>query len=145
MHLDEYLGLSADAPQAFGTYLRHHLLERVKPGQVHYLEGNAISPEEECRRYADLLRESPPDIACMGIGENGHLAFNDPEIADFADPARVKVVKLSEQCRLQQVHEGCFPALDQVPTHALTLTIPALISPRWLYCMVPGPTKEGCG
>lgn len=141
-HLDEYIGLPDDAPQRFVWYLKEHIFERVNPGKVYYLNGNPISPAEECERYSRLLKEHPLDIACIGIGENGHIAFNDPPFADFADPHAVKVVELDEKSRLQQVHDGCFSSLDQVPTHALTMTVPAIMSAHWLYCMVPGPTKR---
>jgi len=141
-HMDEYLGLSAEAPQSFRRYLKEHLFDRVHPGEVYLLRGETPSPEEECGRYADLLAEAPIDIVCLGIGENGHLAFNDPPVADFADPKMVKVVQLDEACRRQQVHDGCFARLEEVPTHAITLTIPVLFSGGWLYCVVPGPTKR---
>lgn len=141
-HMDEYLGLPGESPQSFGAYLRDHIFAPVKPGIVHYLNGNARSPVEECHRYARLLRERPVDIVCMGIGENGHIAFNDPPVADFADPETVKVVTLEERCRLQQVHDGCFKNLDAVPTRALSLTVPALMSGRAIYCLVPGQTKS---
>ena len=140
-HMDEYLGLSADAPQGFANFLREHLFDLVRPGTIHYLNGQISNPEEECRRYGSLLESHPVDIVCAGIGENGHLAFNDPPVADFADPALVKVVELDNACRMQQVHDGCFPDIDSVPTHALTMTIPALIASRWIYTIVPGPTK----
>jgi glucosamine-6-phosphate deaminase len=140
-HMDEYIGLPADAPQGFGNFLRQKLFDRVKPGTVLYLNGQAPDPEQECRRYAALLQAHPVDIVCAGIGENGHLAFNDPPVADFADPFAVKVVDLDHTCRMQQVHDGCFSDLDSVPTHALTMTIPALVAARWIYTIVPGPTK----
>jgi glucosamine-6-phosphate deaminase len=140
-HMDEYLGLPPDAPQGFGYFLRQHLFDRTRPGKVHFLNGQASDPAAECRRYQALLEAHPVDIVCAGIGENGHLAFNDPPVADFADPVQVKVVELDRACRLQQVHDGCFSDLDSVPTHALTMTIPALMAARWIYTMVPGPTK----
>jgi glucosamine-6-phosphate deaminase len=140
-HMDEYIGMTADAPQGFGNFLREHLFESVKPGIVYYLNGQASDPTEECERYAALLEAQPVDIVCAGIGENGHLAFIDPPVADFADPEKVKVVQLDEPCRMQQVHDGCFSDFDSVPTHALTMTIPALMAARWIYTVVPGPTK----
>ncbi len=140
-HMDEYIGLTVDAPQGFGNFLREHLFDQVKPGTVYYLNGQASDPEGECKRYAALLEAHPVDIVCAGIGENGHLAFNDPPVADFADPVKVKVVQLDEACRMQQVHDGCFPDFDSVPTHALTMTIPALMAAQWIYTVVPGPTK----
>lgn len=140
-HMDEYIGLPADSPQGFGYFLREKLYDRVKPGLVHYLNGQTADPQAECRRYAALLAAYPVDVVCAGIGENGHLAFNDPPVADFADPLQVKVVELDEACRMQQVHDGCCPALDSVPSHALTLTIPALMAAPRIYTIVPGPTK----
>ena len=88
-----------------------------------------------------MLNEKPIDIVCMGIGENGHIAFNDPPVADFNDPKTVKVVKLDEVCRMQQVHDGCFRSIDEVPTHALSLTVPALMAAKYRFCVVPAPTK----
>jgi glucosamine-6-phosphate deaminase len=140
-HMDEYLGLPAGAPQRFGQYLREHLFDLVRPGKVHLIDSmNRV--DAECERYAALLNESPIDIVCLGIGENGHLAFNDPPVADFNDPQTIKVVELDPTCRQQQVNDGCFPSLDAVPTRALTLTIPTLMSGTHLFCSVPGPTKR---
>jgi glucosamine-6-phosphate deaminase len=140
-HMDEYIGLAPDAPQRFGRYLSDHLFDLVRPGRVHLID-SARPAEEECRRYAQLLQEASIDIVCLGIGENGHIAFNDPPVADFDDKAWIKPVELDEACRQQQVNDGCFASLEKVPTHALTLTIPALMSGRYLYCSVPGPTKR---
>jgi glucosamine-6-phosphate deaminase len=140
-HLDEYVGLPETAPQNFGQFLRGRLFEKVRPGEVHYLNGMARDPEAECKRYAALIREHPFDIACVGIGENGHLAFNDPPVADFNDPQSVKVVDLDLASRQQQVHDGCFKDLESVPRKAITLTIPVILSSRFIYCMVPAPTK----
>lgn len=141
-HMDEYVGLPDDAPQRFGNFLREHLFDCVQPERVEYIDGTAPDLEAECERYASLLTERPLDIVCAGIGENGHMAFNDPHVADFEDPKTVKVVELDRTCRMQQVHDGAFTTLDDVPTHALTLTMPALMSARRIYCMVPGPTKR---
>jgi glucosamine-6-phosphate deaminase len=138
--MDEYLGLPRDAPESFGRFLRDRLFDRVQPGIVHLID-SSNDAAAECERYARLLDASPIDIVCLGIGENGHLAFNDPPVADFHDPARVKVVALDLASRQQQVNDGCFPALDAVPTHALTLTIPALMSGARLSCVVPGQAK----
>lgn len=140
-HLDEYIGLPADSPQRFAQYLEDHILGRVPVGRVYLMDGNA-EPTAECQRYAALLAEHPLHIACVGIGENGHLAFNDPPVADFDDPEMVKVVELEHRCREQQVHDGCFPTLDEVPTHALTMTIPAIMAAKDVFCMVPGSTKQ---
>jgi glucosamine-6-phosphate deaminase len=140
-HMDEYVGLPGTAPQSFGRWLRDRIFGKVKPGQVHYLDGMAKDAGQECARYSKLLQASPPDITCMGIGENGHLAFNDPPVADFNDPHAVKVVELDLASRQQQVNDGCFDKLDAVPKTAMTLTIPTLLSAPWIYCMVPGPRK----
>ncbi len=140
-HMDEYLGLPADAPQCFGRFLSEQLFDRVHPGEVHLIR-DEDTPEEECWRYGRLLAAAPIDIVCLGIGENGHIAFNDPPVADFNDPALVKMVELDLASREQQVHDGCFSALEHVPTHALTVTIPTLLSGRSLFCMVPGAAKR---
>jgi glucosamine-6-phosphate deaminase len=140
-HMDEYVGLSRESPQSFGRWLRDHLFDRVRPGAIHYLEGSAADPVAECRRYGELLRDHPPEIVCLGIGENGHLAFNDPHVADFRDPLPVKLVEIDAVSRMQQVREGQFPAPDRVPRTALTLTIPALLSVPTLSCAVPGAQK----
>lgn len=140
-HMDEYIGLPQDAPQKFSRFLRDRLFDIVKPGKVHLIDSSG-QLEAECDRYEKLLREKPIDIVCLGIGENGHIAFNDPPVADFDDPRWVKPVELDDACRQQQVNDGCFPDFASVPTHALTLTIPALMSGKRLFCMVPGPTKR---
>lgn len=140
-HMDEYVGLPADAPQGFGNFLRERLFDSVKPGSVYYLNGQAEDPLAECERYAALLEENPVDIVCAGIGENGHLAFNDPPAFDTDDVPAVRVVELDLASRVQQVHDGCFSDLTEVPGHALTLSVPALVAARWVFTMVPGPTK----
>lgn len=140
-HMDEYVGLPADAPQGFGNFLRARLFDKVHLGCVAFIDGNAPDPLAECARYTALLNERPIDIVCAGIGENGHMAFNDPHVANFEDEVTVKLVTLDEVCRQQQVHDGAFPSIDQVPTTALTMTMPALMAATWLYCIVPGPTK----
>lgn len=140
-HMDEYIGLPADAPQRFSAFLSDKLFDRVHPGEVHLIDSTADA-EAECARYAALLSEAPIDVVCLGIGENGHIAFNDPPVADFDDPRIVKPVELDLICRQQQVNDGCFPQLDDVPQQAMTLTIPALFSGKRLFCMVPGATKR---
>lgn len=140
-HMDEYVRLPEEAPQSFRSYLGQHLFDLVCPGQVHLIDGNAPQLEGECQRYARLLEANPVDIVCAGIGENGHLAFNDPGVADFEDRKKVKVVELDERCRLQQVHDGCFTDLSEVPERAVTLTIPALMAAKWVYCVVLGLSK----
>lgn len=139
-HMDEYIGLPLDAPQRFGTFLSRGLFDEVKPGEV-YLIDSSSDIGAEAERYSGLVQEAPIDIVCLGIGENGHIAFNDPPVADFEDRAVVKSVELDRACRQQQVNDGCFGLLEEVPTHALTLTIPALFAGAHLFCMVPGATK----
>ena len=138
-HMDEYLGLDAAAPQRFGLWLKERLFDRLPFRAAHLIETDIAEPVEH---YEKLLRSAPIDLVCLGIGENGHIAFNDPPVADFDDPAWVKVVELEEACRQQQVNDGCFATLDDVPRQAITLTIPALLSGRRLVCTVPGPTKR---
>ena len=139
--MDEYVGLDKDAPQGFGNFLKERLFDQVPLREIHYLDGNSADPEQECTRYAALLEKYPTDIVCLGIGENTHLAFNDPHVADFNDPKIVKVVDLDQDCRLQQVNDGCFNNIDQVPTHALTITIPALFKSSYAYAVAPGDLK----
>lgn len=141
-HMDEYVGLSADAPQGFGNFLNEHLFSRVPFGKVYRLNPAAADAEAECLRYAELLNAYPADLVCLGIGENGHLAFNDPGEAKFDDPQVVKVVTLDNVCRQQQVNDGCFASIDEVPTHALSLTIPTLMRAPHLVCTVPAATKR---
>lgn len=140
-HLDEYKGMPVTHPASFRKYLRERILDKVQPKQVHYLNGDAPDAEAEVLRYENLLKEHPIDIACIGIGENGHIAFNDPPVADFNDPKLVKVVELDEACRKQQLGEGWFPTFDDVPTHALTLTIPAIMGCKHISCVVPDGRK----
>ena len=142
-HMDEYIGLDADAPQGFGNYLKRTFFEKVPLKQVFYIgKGpDSDSREKEITRYTDLLKRYPTDIVCLGIGENGHIAFNDPHVADFADPDMVKIVDLDLACRQQQVNDGCFVSLLQVPTHAYTLTIPALTIAEYMFCVVPTARK----
>jgi len=139
-HMDEYLGVGPENPAGFRKWIHDHIVERVRPGEAHYLDGLA-APDVECARYGDLLRRHPLDLCCLGIGENGHLAFNDPPVADFDDPLDVKVVDLDRQCRLQQVHEGHFPTVEDVPTQAMTVTIPALLRARRVVAVVPEARK----
>lgn len=142
-HMDEYIGLAPDAPQGFANFLRAAIFDKVPFRSVNCLDGVAATNDTaaECARYAALLDSKLVDITCMGIGENGHIAFNDPPVADFDDPELVKPVALDEICRNQQVHDGCFATLDDVPTHALTLTVPALMRAAQVFCVVPAQTK----
>jgi len=140
-HMDEYIGLSQDSPYSFAYFLNEKLFSKVPFKEVHLLNG-LNTAEDEVERYAGLLNQAPIDIICLGIGENGHIAFNDPDMADFNDPETVKIVTLDLQCRQQQVNEGCFPSLNDVPKIAITLTIPTLMSGNYLFCIVPGKSKQ---
>ncbi|GAB2992718.1 hypothetical protein GCM10027284_07110 [Cyclobacterium sediminis] len=140
-HMDEYIGLSKESPALFSNFLRRHLFDQVPFKEVHLLDGEA-DPKAEVARYSDLLNEAPIDIVCLGIGENGHIAFNDPSVADFQDPQTVKEVVLETPCRQQQVNDGCFAQLSEVPETALSLTIPTLINADHLICVVPGAAKR---
>ena len=139
-HMDEYVGVGPDHPAGFQRWIRERIVEPGGPKVAHYLDGLA-DPAQECDRYGALLQAHPLDLCCLGIGENGHLAFNDPPVADFADPLDVKVVELDGACRAQQVHEGHFPAVDAVPTHAMTVTIPALLRAGEVLAVVPEARK----
>lgn len=143
-HMDEYLGVDPGHPASFRKYLHDHLFDRVgiTGDRLHLIEGEGVSrPLKTCLAYEDQLRAGPTDIVCAGIGENGHLAFNDPPVADFLDPVLIKVVRLDRPCREQQVSDGCFASIDEVPTHAYTLTVPALLSAPIVSVVVPGPRK----
>ncbi len=140
-HMDEYVGLPPSHDASFRKWLDTRITDRVHPGRIHYLDGNAPDPGEECRRYERLLRSAPIDLCLLGIGENGHIAFNDPHMADFADALGVKRVTLDERCRGQQVAEGHFLTVGDVPPEALTLTCPMLMSAENIVCSVPGPRK----
>lgn len=139
-HMDEYLGPEAGSPQRFGTWLRRAIFDHLPFASVHLIEpgDNAAQPAED---YAAKLKEAPIDIVCCGIGVNGHLAFNDPP-ADFDDPLMMRVVNLDLQCRQQQVDDQCFASLDEVPAAALTMTVPALLAGRAIFCTVPGASKR---
>lgn len=139
-HMDEYIGISPDHPASFRRYLRERLTSLVQMQDFRAVDGNKDA-EEECRSYAEALRAAEPQLCLLGIGENGHLAFNDPAEADFQDSADMKVVTLDPACRNQQVAEGWFASLDEVPRQALTLTIPALLRSPKLIASVPGPRK----
>ncbi len=127
-HMDEYIGLKDGAPQSFGIFLKNAIFGKADFKSVQYINGNAEDIEAECARYSKLLTDYPTDIVCLGIGENGHIAFNDPGVADFHDKVLIKTATLDEVCCQQQVNDGCFATIDDVPKRALTLTIPALTS-----------------
>lgn len=156
-HMDEYLGLPADHPASFRRFLRERVLSRVRPRAMHWIQGDALEPLKEVARYRALLQEGPIDLCGLGIGENGHVAFNDPPVADFQDPEWIKLVALDEACRRQQVGEGWFADLDAVPRYAYTLTVPALCRAERMIAVVPerrkaravrealcGPVTERC-
>ena len=140
-HVDEYIGLPESAPQKFGAFLNEKLFRHLPFHTVNYINGNEPDPMAECGRYAELLLQYPADLVCLGIGENGHLAFNDPHVADLDDPLKVKIVDLDFECRQQQVSDGCFNRLNDVPKLAITLTVPALMAGRFVYGIVPGKNK----
>lgn len=140
-HMDEYVGLARKDPQSFGHYLDEHIFGLVPFKTVHYISQEGLDALECCEAYSILLKRIHIDIVCMGVGENGHIAFNDPQVADFDDPQVVKIVELDQVCRMQQVHDGCFPSLDKVPTHAITLTIPTLFSADRIFNIVPTVLK----
>ncbi len=139
-HMDEYAGLCIDDAQSFAKYLYDHAFSKANFASVNYIPAT-LDVDEACEKYAELLTKFPPDVVCMGIGENGHIAFYDPPVADFNDKKLIKKVELDDVCRMQQVHDGCFPSFDDVPKYALTLTVPALMSAKYLICTVPAPTK----
>ncbi|NMB80814.1 MAG: glucosamine-6-phosphate deaminase [Ignavibacteria bacterium] len=140
-HMDEYIGLPKNSPQLFSKYLDENIFSKVNFKQVHLINSQSENIETECLRYEKLLKEKPIDLVCMGIGENGHIAFNDPPVADFNDKKFVKVVKLDDACKQQQVNDGCFNSINEVPPHAVTLTVPALMSGNLLSIMVTGKRK----
>lgn len=140
-HMDEYLGLPPESPARFANWLDRAIFTRFPFGEVHRIDPGH-DPEATVMAYTKLLAEAPVDIVCLGIGQNGHLAFNDPPVADLDDPVAVKVVELDRTCRQQQVDDGAFATVDDVPTHAITLTIPRLLDARRLFCVVPGAAKR---
>ena len=140
-HMDEYIGLATDAPQGFGNFLKNAIFSRLPFKSVNYIYAEGETAEKTCERYTRLIKEKPIDIVCLGIGENSHIAFNDPWVADFNDKEVIKKVELDEVCRQQQVNDGCFSKLDDVPKYALTLTVPTLFNADYLFCTVPASTK----
>ncbi|BAZ52840.1 glucosamine-6-phosphate deaminase [Nostoc sp. NIES-4103] len=140
-HLDEYLGITADHAASFRRYMRERVEKRVFPQQFHYIEGDALQPVAECDRYTKLLQAQPIDLCCLGVGENGHLAFNDPAVANFQDPYSVKLVKLDAINRQQQVNTGHFPNLNSVPQYAFTVTLPLICSAKKILCLAPEKRK----
>ena len=140
-HMDEYIGINPSHPASFPLFLENHFLQFTKPGHFHPIPSETSDVDSACKAYEALIRQHPADLVAMGWGENGHIAFNDPPDADFGDPHWVKVVELAEESRLQQVGEGHFTSLDEVPKQAITLTIPALLAPVHILCIVPEARK----
>lgn len=140
-HMDEYIGIDPNAPQAFGQFLRDRIFSKKDFKSVNYIDSKAADPQKECERYASLLKKMPTDIVFLGIGENGHLAFNDPHVAFFDDPLTVKTVDLDPVCIQQQVNDGCFARIEDVPTRAYTITIPELLFVKKLFAIVPTIAK----
>ncbi|MGF1671393.1 MAG: 6-phosphogluconolactonase, partial [Balneolaceae bacterium] len=132
--MDEYHTLPQSATQRFGNFLKQHLFNHKNFKRVHLMD-------ENIQEYKKLINESPIDIICLGIGENGHLAFNDPPVADFNDPEVIKEVELDGICRQQQVNDGAFDRIEKVPEKAVTLTIPTLMSANILSTVVAGGSK----
>lgn len=139
-HLDEYVGLSESHPASFRRYLKERLLSRIQPKAFHFLDGEASDVQEECRRVSDLIAPQTVDVAFVGIGENGHLAFNDPP-ADFETEEPYLVVNLDEACRRQQVSEGWFKSIVEVPTQAISMSIKQILKSRHIVCIVPDQRK----
>lgn len=140
-HMDEYIGLSRTAPQGFGNFLRERVFDKAQFKSVSYINPEATDPLAEADRYEALLLAHPMDVCILGIGENGHVAFNDPGEADFSDARLVKPVHLDERCCQQQVNDGCFASLDEVPKMALTVTVPGLMRAKAMFCIVPTTNK----
>lgn len=140
-HMDEYIGADASAPHSFRRYLHEHLLSKVPAKAFFGLAGETADAEATAREYASLLNANPPDLCLAGIGENGHIAFNDPPVADFNDPLDVKVVELDHACRVQQVADAAFAKIEDVPQRALSLTVPRLFRTPVIVLSVPGPRK----
>ena len=139
-HLDEYVGVPATHPASFRRYLRERIVEKVRPGQFHFIEGDAADPKAETARVGALIRDHPIDVAFVGIGENGHLAFNDPP-ADFETREPYLVVSLDEACRRQQLGEGWFPRLEDVPARAISMSIRQILDSAEILCIVPDARK----
>lgn len=140
-HQDEYIGLDPNHPAGFGNFMRRYIFDKRPFKELHYLRCAPDKAEAKCEEYSALLRKYPPDLIFLGVGENGHLAFNDPQVADFEDPKQVKVVELDLICRNQQVNDGCFENIDEVPTHALTLTMSQILSVPKAIAVVPTVLK----
>ncbi|MEJ5052741.1 6-phosphogluconolactonase [Sphingobacterium sp. MYb382] len=140
-NMDEYIGLADGAEQLFSNYLENRLFSKIKPKAKYFI--NPTNPvAEEVKRIAQLIEEQPIDVVCLGIGQNGHIAFNDPPVADFEDEYTIKEVELDDVCRMQQVLDKCFETIEEVPKQALTLTIPTIFKGERLFCVVVGEHKR---
>ena len=139
---DEYIGLAPEHPAGFGNFLRRHIWDKKTFLALHFMECSEDSANEKMDEYIALLKKHPPDLIFLGVGENGHLAFNEPHIADFKDPLPMKMVELDIVSRQQQVNDGCFDDLDKVPTHALTITMSFILSVPSIIAVVPNKQKE---
>lgn len=139
--MDEYIGLPNSHPAGFGNFLRRAIFDKLPFKEIYYLQQEGMQPEEICAYYTGILQKYPPDLILLGVGENGHLAFNDPSVADFNDPKLVKIVQLDDVCRMQQVNDGCFAKIKEVPQTAITLTMSAIIQIPHTITVVPGRTK----
>jgi glucosamine-6-phosphate deaminase len=142
-HLDEYLGIGGTHPASFQTYMREMVADKVAVRKFNYLAGDTIEPIAECDRYYQLLSAQSIDLCFLGIGETGHIAFNDPEVADFSDRYPVKLVKLADKSRQQQVNTGFFDRIEAVPQYALTLTLPTICQAKQISCLAMGARKAG--
>jgi glucosamine-6-phosphate deaminase len=140
-HLDEYLGIGGTHPASFQTYMREMVADKVAVRKFNYLAGDTVEPIAECDRYYQLLSAQSIDLCFLGIGETGHIAFNDPEVADFDDRYPVKLVKLADKSRQQQVNTGFFDRIEAVPQYALTLTLPTICRAKKISCLAMGPRK----
>ena len=140
-HMDEYVGIDPANPAGFSFFLKHALLDSLPLKKIFYMDCAAQNPDDEAARYEALLLAYPTDLCVLGVGENGHIAFNDPPTADFDDPHLTKVVELTERSRIQQVNDGCVSSADLVPPYAVTVTIPGLLRANEMFCSVPGSTK----
>jgi glucosamine-6-phosphate deaminase len=140
-HLDEYLGIDGNHPASFQRYMKELVADKVRPHCFNYLRGDTLEPMAECDRYRRLLADRSIDLCLLGVGETGHIAFNDPEVANFDDPYAVKIVKLAEKSRQQQVNAGFFDLINDVPQYALTLTIPSIIQALKISCIALGENK----
>ena len=140
-HQDEYVGISSTEPAGFGNFLDRAIFKKVNFKEIHYMLCDVDQSEEKCIAYTELMKQHPIDLIFLGVGENGHLAFNDPSVADFNDPKSVKIVELDDVCRQQQVNDGCFATIDDVPKQAMTLTMSCIMNIPEAICVVPGPRK----